>query len=185
MAQWKPIFQLKAGYDSTELMTVRILQTYVDGRVVKREIPTMDGTSMEAVFYCIRGFQETCDELNFNNGPKLHSTFCCILRRCAERFGNREKRKNKGPTQRAVLIQANPTSKHPLRTQKLFSCNLEILRFRSSKKETERWAPKTNNAPWYPTSIQFRRSLWSIIEPTTFEMPLIWNETQNRKAQCS
>jgi hypothetical protein len=50
MAQRKPIFQLKADYDPTELTTVRVQQTYADGSVVKREIPKKDGTSMEPVF---------------------------------------------------------------------------------------------------------------------------------------
>jgi hypothetical protein len=51
MAQQKPIFQLKADFDSMEFITIRITQTYDDGRTLKCDIPTMDGTSMEVVLY--------------------------------------------------------------------------------------------------------------------------------------
>jgi hypothetical protein len=84
MAQRKPIFQLKADCDPTEFVTVRLTQNYVDGTTVKREAPTMDGTSMEAVFYCIREFQEIADELNFTTADEFFNNFRRILRNSAK-----------------------------------------------------------------------------------------------------
>jgi hypothetical protein len=37
----------------------------------------MDGTSIEAVLYCIREFQETANEITFNTGDKLFTNFRC------------------------------------------------------------------------------------------------------------
>jgi hypothetical protein len=84
MAHRKPIFQLKADCDPTEFTTVRLTQTYVDGSIVKREAPTMDGTSIEAVLYCIREFQEIADELSYNTGNELFNNFCRIIRGAAK-----------------------------------------------------------------------------------------------------
>jgi hypothetical protein len=63
MAQSKPIFQLKADCDPTVFATVRLTQTYADGCTVKHDVPTTDGTRIEAVLYCIREIQETADAL--------------------------------------------------------------------------------------------------------------------------
>jgi hypothetical protein len=84
MAHRKPIFQLKADCDPTEFVTTGLTQTYADGRTVKREVPTMDGTSIEAVLYCIREFQEIADELNYNTGDELFNNFRSVLRGAAK-----------------------------------------------------------------------------------------------------
>jgi hypothetical protein len=41
MAQCKPIFQLKADCDPMAFVTIRLTQTYADGRTVKHDVPTM------------------------------------------------------------------------------------------------------------------------------------------------
>jgi hypothetical protein len=79
MAQRKPIFQLKADCDPTEFVTVRLTQFYVDGSTVKREAPTMDGTSMEAVLYCILEFQEIANKLNYTTADEFFNDFRRIL----------------------------------------------------------------------------------------------------------
>jgi hypothetical protein len=66
MAQRKPILELKADCDPAEFIQWKLGQTYVGGRVVKNDAPTMDGASIEAVIYCIHA----CE---------LFSNFCCVL----------------------------------------------------------------------------------------------------------
>jgi hypothetical protein len=75
--QWRytsPSFSLKADYDSTKLTTVRLTQMYADGTTVKRDIPQMDSTSIEAVLHCIQEYQETADEINLD-GDELFINF--------------------------------------------------------------------------------------------------------------
>jgi hypothetical protein len=79
MAQRKPIFQLKADCDATTFTNIKIQQTYADGSTIKGEVPTMDGASIEAVLYCIREFQETADELDYNTGAELFTNFHRVL----------------------------------------------------------------------------------------------------------
>jgi hypothetical protein len=84
---------------------------------------------MSLVSPVTRSTQHVASKLKTNPPLRLyHRLQYSRLRWCAERFGNREKRKNKVPTQRAVSVRVNPTSKHPLRTAKLFYHNLEILK---------------------------------------------------------
>jgi hypothetical protein len=79
MAQCKPIFSLKSGYDPKDLILVKLQQTYADGRTVERDVPTMNGVSIEAALYCIREFQEITLTLNFDTGPELFDNFCHTL----------------------------------------------------------------------------------------------------------
>jgi hypothetical protein len=44
----------------------------------------MDGTSIEAVLYCIHKFQETADEIAFNTGDELVAHFLCTLHGAAK-----------------------------------------------------------------------------------------------------
>jgi hypothetical protein len=84
MAQRKPILQLKADCDPTKFIQVKLTQTYAGGRTVKRDTPTMDGASIQAVLQCIREFDELASDLNFDTGNKLFSNFCRILRGAAK-----------------------------------------------------------------------------------------------------
>ena len=84
MAQRKPIFQLKADYDPTEFILVRLTTTYADGRIIKRDAPTMDGSSIEVVLYCIREFDDLASELELNTGNELFHNFRRLLRGSAK-----------------------------------------------------------------------------------------------------
>jgi hypothetical protein len=84
MAQRKPILELKADCDPAEFIQWKLGQTYVGGRVVKNDAPTMDGASIEAVIYCIHAFEEIASDLEFNTGSELFSNFCCVLRGAAK-----------------------------------------------------------------------------------------------------
>jgi hypothetical protein len=44
----------------------------------------MDGSSIEAVLYCIHEFQETADELDYNTGAELFTNFRRVLRGAAK-----------------------------------------------------------------------------------------------------
>jgi hypothetical protein len=54
------------------------------GRTIKRNVPTMDGVSIEATLYCIREFQEISLALNFDTGPELFNNFCHTLQGVAK-----------------------------------------------------------------------------------------------------
>jgi hypothetical protein len=85
MAQRKlPIFQLKADCDPAEFTQVQLTQTYADGRTIRRETPTMDGVSIEAVLYCIHKFQEVTVALDFTAGDELFTYFRRILHGAAK-----------------------------------------------------------------------------------------------------
>jgi hypothetical protein len=75
MAQRKPILQLKADCDPVEFIQVKLTQTYAGGRPVKRDAPTMDGASIEAVLYCIREFEEFASDLDFDTIDEVFSNF--------------------------------------------------------------------------------------------------------------
>jgi hypothetical protein len=79
MAHRKPIFQLNADYDPTQFVTVRLTQTYADNQTIKRDVPTMDGTSIEAVLYCIREFDKIAGELEFTTADELYINFRRVL----------------------------------------------------------------------------------------------------------
>ena len=61
-----------------------LTQRYAGGNTIKRDVPTIDGTSMEAVLYCIKEFQETANELEYTTGGELFSSFRRILRGAAK-----------------------------------------------------------------------------------------------------
>jgi hypothetical protein len=84
MAQTKPILQLKADCVPTNFITIRITQTYADGRTVKRDVPAMEGSSMEAALYCIQEYIKILDELNFDTGDELFNNFRQILQGAAQ-----------------------------------------------------------------------------------------------------
>jgi hypothetical protein len=84
MAYQRSIIQLKPDFDITDLINVRLQQTYADRRTLKRDIPTTDGTNIDEILYCLREFQETATTLNFDTGDELFSNFCCNLRSAAK-----------------------------------------------------------------------------------------------------
>ena len=59
-------------------------QTNAEGITVKRDAPTMDGTSIEAVLYCLREFNEISEELNYNTGQELFHNFRRVLKGAAK-----------------------------------------------------------------------------------------------------
>jgi hypothetical protein len=71
------IIQLKPDFDPVDFINVSLQQTYADGRTVKGDVPTTDGTSIEEILYCIREFSGTATALNFHTGDELFGNFCC------------------------------------------------------------------------------------------------------------
>jgi hypothetical protein len=58
MAYRRSIIQLKADCNPSNFTLVKLQQTYADGRTVKPENPCTDGSSIEAILYCLREFLE-------------------------------------------------------------------------------------------------------------------------------
>jgi hypothetical protein len=75
----RSIIQLKADRDPSNFTLVKLQQTYANGRTVKQGNPCTDGSSIEAILYCLREFLETATELNFDTGNELFNSFCCML----------------------------------------------------------------------------------------------------------
>jgi hypothetical protein len=63
MAFRAPAFTFKRDFDPTELPMVRLEQNYEDGSEQKWEVPTADGSSIEATLYVICEFNEITTEL--------------------------------------------------------------------------------------------------------------------------
>ena len=75
MAYRRSIIQIKADCHPSDFDTVKLQQTYADGRTLKRDNPITDGASIESLLYCLRGFLETARELDFTTGPELFNNF--------------------------------------------------------------------------------------------------------------
>ena len=84
MAFRRSIIQIKADCHPLDFQLVKLQQVYTDGRVIERENPCTDRTSIEAVLYCLKEFLETADELKFDTGNELFNNFRCTLKGAAK-----------------------------------------------------------------------------------------------------
>jgi hypothetical protein len=84
MAFRRSIIQLKADCCPADFILVKLHQTYQDGRVEKRKVPSTDGGSIEEILYCLKEFQEAAAALNFDTGDELFTNFFRILKSCAK-----------------------------------------------------------------------------------------------------
>jgi hypothetical protein len=80
MAYQRAIIQLKPDCHPSDFVIVKLHQSYLRGRIEKRETPATEGSSIEQILYCVREFQETARELNYTEGPELFDNFRRILR---------------------------------------------------------------------------------------------------------